>query len=331
MRRALTTAVRRPELSPLGGALAVFVLFALLGGSSGFLSRDGLVNCLEVAAELGVIAVAVTLLAIAGEFDLSVGSMIGAAGVLLGLLVADVGLPLAAAVPCALVFAVAIGGINGYLVIKTGLPSFIVTLAALFILRGATIAITHAATGGATAVSGIEDATADDPLKGLFAGDLAGLPASVWWWLGLVVVGTWVLVRTQFGNWIMGAGGDAEAARKLGVPAARVKQILFVATAVCATLAATISVLANGAADVQQGQLKEFEAITATVIGGTLLTGGYGTVVGGALGALIFGIVNQGIFFTEIDSDWYQAVLGGLLLAAVLINRWVQRRAGDSQ
>jgi simple sugar transport system permease protein len=328
-RALLGRALRRPELSPLGGAVAVFLLFSFLGGASGFLSREGLINCLEVAAELGIITVAVTLLAIAGEFDLSVGSMLGASGVLIGLLVAEAGWPLAVTLPCAVVFAMIVGGINGYLVIKTGLPSFIVTLAALFILRGGTIAGTHAATGGATAVSGIEDATAGDPLKPLFAGHLLGLPASVWWWFALVALGTWVLVKTGFGNWIIGAGGDAESARKLGVPVARVKQILFVATALCATLVATISVLANGAADVQQGQLKEFEAITATVIGGTLLTGGYGTVVGGALGALIFGIVNQGIFFTNIDSDWYQAVLGGLLLAAVLINRWIHRRARE--
>ena len=233
---------------------------------------------LKVAAQLGILTIAVTLLMIAGEFDLSVGSMLAAAGVLMTYPVVELGWPLGPGLALAFAGATLVGLINGFLVIRTALPSFIVTLAGLFILRGVTIAVTHDITGGATQVGGVDEATSGSVVRSALAGELFGLPAAVYWWIGLTLVATVVLAKTRFGNWIYGAGGDAGAAAKLGVPAARVKITLFVLTALAASLVAAIGVLVNGAADVQQGQLKEFQAITAAVIGGTLLTGGYGTV-----------------------------------------------------
>jgi simple sugar transport system permease protein len=323
--------VARPELTALAGAIAVFLFFVATAGDTGFLTGQGTVNYLEVAAQLGIIAVFVTLLMIAGEFDLSVGSMLGAAGVMVAYTAAELGWPLWASLLLAAVASGLVGLLNGYLVIRTGLPSFIVTLAGLFILRGATIALTRIVTDGSTQVGGVEAATEGDPLRALLAGEIAGVPVSVAWWLALTVAATVVLAKTRFGNWIFGVGGDAEAARKLGVPVARVKIALFMLTALSAAFVAAIGVLDNGAADVQQGQLKEFQAITAAVIGGTLLTGGYGTAVGTAFGALIFGMVSQGLFFTGVDADWFQAFLGAMLLGAVLVNRYVQRRAREER
>jgi simple sugar transport system permease protein len=326
--RALVRRVRRrPELTPIAGAIAVWLFFASVAGDTGFLTEQGTANYLEVAGQLGIITIAVTLLMIAGEFDLSIGSMLGAAGVLMAYPVVELGWPLWAGIAFAFTGAAVVGLINGLLVIRTGLPSFIVTLAGLFILRGVTIAFTHDVTGGATQVGGVDEATAGSFVRSILAGELFGLPASVFWWLGLTAVATLVLAKTRFGNWVYGAGGDPDAAKKLGVPVARVKVILFVLTALSATLVATIGVLVNGAADVQQGQLKEFQAITASVIGGSLLTGGYGTIVGAAFGALIFGMVSQGIFFTGADADWFQAFLGAMLLSAVLVNRYFTRSA----
>jgi len=321
----------RPELTALAGAVAVFAFFVFTAGDTGFLTTQGTINYLEVAAQLGIIAVFVTLLMIAGEFDLSVGSMLGAAGVMVAYPVAVMGWPRWAAHQVAAAAAGLVGLVNGYLVIRTGLPSFIVTLAALFILRGTTIAVTRLVTDGSTQVGGVDAATQGDPVRAALAGEVAGIPASVFWWVGLTVCATVVLAYTRFGNWIFGVGGDPEAARKLGVPVAGVKVVLFVLTALSATLVAAIGVLDNGAADVQQGQLKEFQAITAAVIGGTLLTGGYGTAVGTAFGALIFGMVSQGLFFTGVDADWFQAFLGAMLLAAVLVNRYFQRRAREER
>jgi simple sugar transport system permease protein len=182
-----------------------------------------------------------------------------------------------------------------------------------------------------TQVVGVSDALEGDALLPLFAGEVEGLPVSIFWWLGLTALAAWLLAQTRFGNWTFAAGGDAAAARSAGVPVRRVKVTLFCATAVSAALVGVLVVLGTGSADVLGGELKEFEAITAAVIGGALLTGGYGSVVGAALGALIFGMVSQGIFFTGVAADWFQAVLGAMLLGAVLVNQLARKRALETR
>jgi simple sugar transport system permease protein len=329
--KVLIRLVRVPEITPVAGAIVVFAFFALVAGDTGFLTFQGTMNYLEVAAQLGIIAIFVTLLMIAGEFDLSVGSMLGAAGVMIAYPVVELGWPLWAALLFGLAASGAIGAFNGFLTVRTGLPSFIITLAALFILRGVTIAFTHSVTDGSTSIGGVDEATEGDPLRPLFAGTIFDIPIVVFWWLALTAIATVLLTRTPLGNWIFGAGGDPAAARRLGVPVARVKLILFVLAAMSSALVAAMGVLGSGAADVLQGQNKEFQAITAAVIGGTLLTGGYGTVVGTAFGALIFGMVSQGIFFTQVDADWFLTFIGVMLLLAVFINHYVQRYAQEIQ
>jgi simple sugar transport system permease protein len=328
--KALARLLARPELGAVAGAVAVFTFFAVVAGDQGFLTKNGAINYLEVAAQVGVLASAVTLLMIAGEFDLSVGSMIGAAGVLLALPVTELGWPLWLALPFTFAGAACVGLINGLVVVRTGVPAFIVTLAALFILRGVTIGVTGIVTDS-TQVVGVNDALGDDPLLPLFSGEVDGFPVSIAWWLGLTVLGAWLLARTRFGNWTLASGGDAGAARSTGVPVRRVKVLLFCATSLAAALVGVLVVLGTGSADVLGGELKEFEAITAAVIGGTLLTGGYGSVVGAAVGALIFGMVSQGIFFTGVAADWFQSVLGAMLLAAVLVNQFARRRALEAR
>jgi len=324
LRRLLT----RPELGAVAGAIIVFVFFAVVAGDRGFLTSTGTISYLEVAAQLGIVVIPVALLMIAGEFDLSVGSMIGAGGILLAIPIAEFGWPLWAALLLAFGVALVIGFLNGYLVVKTGLPSFIVTLATLFALRGATIGFTRLITGR-TQVSGIE--AEGSFLGALFAGEISGIPVSIFWWVGLGALGTWILLRTTFGNWIFGTGGDPVAARNVGVPVNRVKILLFMATASAATLLAALQVLDAGSADVLRGTLFEFQAIIATVIGGVLLTGGYGSVIGPMFGALIFGMVNQGIFFTGVNTDWFQVFLGAMLLIAVIVNNYIRQRAARSR
>jgi simple sugar transport system permease protein len=320
----------RPELGAAAGAVVVWLFFALVAGDSGFLSLRGTVTYLEVAAELGILAVAVALLMIGGEFDLSVGSIIGASGMLLTVLAAEYGWPLGAALPAVFSFAVATGLLNGYLVVKTGLPSFIVTLATLFAFRGATIGLTRLVTGR-TQVGRLATVEGYDAVHAAFASDLpiagARFPVSILWWLALAALATWVLRKTPFGNWIYGVGGDAGAARNAGVPVRRVKVLLFVLTALAAALVGVIQAVSFGGADVLRGELREFYAIIVVVIGGTLLSGGYGSAVGAVFGALIFGMVRQGIVFSGVDADWFQVFLGAMLLAAVLVNNWVRRRA----
>lgn len=204
------------------------------------------------------------------------------------------------------------------------------TLATQFILRGATIGFTRLITGR-TIVSGVRREVEGDWLYPLFTAAPFGIPAAVYWWVGLTAIGAWVLFRTRFGNWIFGVGGDVNAARNAGVPVGRVKTTLFMGTAAAATLLATLAVLGAGSADVLRGRAAEFEAIIASVIGGNLLTGGYGSVIGASLGALIFGMVRQGFFFTGIDTDWFMVFLGVVLLIAVIFNNYIRKKAMESR
>jgi simple sugar transport system permease protein len=317
----------RPETGAIVGTILVWLLFAGLASSGGFLTFAGTANYLQVASEVGILGIPVTLLMIAGEFDLSVGSMIGASGMVLALTVKQLNWPIEAGIVAAFVFAMAYGLLNGLLVVRTRLPSFLVTLGGLFLLRGLTLALGILFTGF-TQVSGLEAATAKSAVAPFFAADLgSGFKVSVIWWLALALFATWVLMRTSFGNWIFACGGSREGARSMGVPINRVRVSLFVATAASAALVAVIQTLEVHSADGLRGQLKEFEAIIEVVIGGTLLSGGYGSVIGTVFGALTLGIISQGLFFAEIDPNWYRATLGVLLLVAVLVNEFVRRRA----
>ncbi len=350
----LTRLLRRPELGAVAGTLLVILFFLAVSGGSGLFSPKGIVNFLEVSAQLGILAVAVSLLMIAGEFDLSLGSMIALAGVIIAIPSTVLHWPIWLCVLLAFAVAALVGYLNGILVVRTGLPSFIVTLATLFVLRGLTLGLTRLITGR-TQIPGMKELAQNDWLAPIFSSqvgvglcawlaevgiiglrpdglpEVQGIPVSILWWIGLAALGTWVLVRTRFGNWIYASGGEPNAARNVGVPVNRVKILLFMMTAMCATLFAAIQVLSVGSADTSRGLQKEFEAIIAAVIGGTLLTGGYGSVIGPMFGALIFGMVQMGIFYTGIDTDWFKAFMGLMLLVAVLFNNYVRRKATEAR
>lgn len=344
----------RPEFAAISGTVLVFAVFALGAGGSGMFALDGVMNWSQVAAYLGILSVGACLLMIAGEFDLSIGSMIGFAGMMVALPTMYLHWPIALSILFAFAVSVALGALNGYLVVRTRLPSFIVTLAFMFILRGLTLALS-VMIADRTIVSGVGDVAQNDAVvsflfhgaafKGLFGwlaqhgiGSLLengqplvpGIPKVILWWLALVAVGGFVLAKTRQGNWILASGGDEKAAMNIGVPVKRIKISLFMLTAFCACLFAVLQVCDVGSAAADRGMQKEFEAIIAAVIGGTLLTGGYGSVVGAAFGALIFGVVQIGITYTNIDSDWFRVFLGLMLLLAVLFNHYVRRRVAQS-
>jgi simple sugar transport system permease protein len=339
----------RPELGAFAGALLVFAFFAVTAHGTGMFAADGILNWTTVSAQLMIIAVGAALLMVAGEFDLSVGSMIGFAGMMIALPTIVFHWPVTLSVLFAFAGALLIGFLNGLMVIRTGLPSFIVTLASLYILRGLTIALSILFTNR-TIVGGVKEAaegtfvgflfsgTVGDPLFAWLAdhdviarlpnGDpsVKGVPMVIVWALVLAVLGHIVLSKTRVGNWIFASGGDANAARTLGVPVGAVKISLFMLTAFCATVFAACEVFEFGSAASDRGLLKEFEAIIAAVIGGCLLTGGYGSVIGACLGALIFGVVQMGILFTGAPNDWFRVFLGGMLLIAVLFNNLIRRQ-----
>ena len=324
----------RPEMGAVAGSIVVWIFFAIVAGSSGFLSLRGTSSYLSVSAELAIQAVPVALLMIGGEFDLSVGSMVGATGMIIAILSTQYGWNIWAAMVAALIFAVLVGMLNGYLVIRTGLPSFIVTLGTAYILLGATTGITSIVTNGLTVVNAIDQAPGYSAAHAIFATALGGgqqFPIEILWALALVAVATWLLLGTSFGNWIFGVGGDAQAARNTGVPVTREKILLFIGTAVSSCLLAIILDVSFTNADVLRGQGLEFYAIVAAVVGGVLLTGGYGSAIGAMFGALVFGIVEEGIVFAGVDANWYKAVVGVILLLAVLLNSYVRKLAMEAR
>jgi simple sugar transport system permease protein len=331
VRRAglLRRLLSRPELGAVAGAILVWVFFSLVAGNRGFFTLDGTASYLEVAADLGILAVAVSLLMIAGEFDLSIGSIIGASGMVIAMLNLEYGWPLWAAILMAIAFSLVAGFLNGLVVVWTKLPSFIVTLASLFIFRGLTIGITRLVTGR-TQLGGI-DVSEAPIIDTLFGGQIGRFSISIVWWLALAALATWVLLRTRVGNWIFGAGGAPDASRNLGVPVDRLKIGLFMTTAFAACLVAILQVVKFGGADVLRGTGQEFQAIIAVVIGGTLLTGGYGSAIGAVFGALIFGMVRQGIVITGVNADWFQVFLGAMLIVAVLVNNYIRKKAAEAK
>jgi simple sugar transport system permease protein len=316
----------RPEAAAAVGAVLIWALFAVMAGPA-FRSMAGTASYLNAAAPLGILAVGVALLMIGGEFDLSVGSIVGASGMSMMLLTTELGWSVWPAIVATVLLCLLIGFLNGYTVVRTQLPSFIVTLATLFMVRGLTIAAARGFTRR-TQLGGLDDVAGYELARIAFGSDpVAGLRVSIVWWLGGAAVATWVLLRTPWGNWIFAVGGQSEAARNVGVRVARVKIGLFMTTALCACLVGIIQAVRFTGVDALRGQLQEFYAIIAVVIGGTLLTGGYGSVVGAVFGALIFGMVRQGIVMTGVDADWFQVFLGGMLLLAVFVNRYVLVRA----
>ena len=345
----LARLMKRPELGAIAGVVLVTVFFLLTADSSMF-TLAGFMNFMSPAAQLGILAIGASMLMIGGEFDLSLGSMIAFAGLFFAACLVTFGLPLIVAIPATLVFAAIAGAINGQIVIRTGLPSFIVTLAFLFIYRGLSLVGLKWATGGSTQLRGVRGAVEGDFLAPIFSGNafpglfdrlakmglietfnnglpkVPGIPVAILWFIVIALVATYVLLRTPVGNWIFAAGGDPSAASNSGVPVRKVKVSLFMVTACCAALVAIITVLDSGSTDARRGFQKEFEAIIAAVIGGCLLTGGYGSAIGAFFGAIIFGMVLIGLSYTAIDQDWYLVFLGGMLLIAVLFNNMIRKR-----
>ncbi|MCG8924453.1 ABC transporter permease [Lentzea sp. CC55] len=326
--RAMDQLIKRPEIGAMLGALLVFVFFSVV--TEQFLSVGGAATWLDDASMLGIMAVAVALLMIGGEFDLSAGVMTASTALVTALLATQLGLNVWLSLLVSLAFALSVGALNGWLVMRTGLPSFIVTLGSFLALQGLNLGVTRLVTGSVQ-VSGMREAAGYESAGFLFAStfQIAGTSfyVSIIWWVLFTVVASTVLLRTRFGNWIFAIGGAAQSSRAVGVPVVRSKVLLFMTTAFAAWLVGSINILRYASVQANQGIGLEFQYIIAAVIGGCLLTGGFGSAVGAAIGALIFGMARQGIVYAGWNSDWFQLFLGVMLLAAVLVNNMLRRRA----
>jgi simple sugar transport system permease protein len=325
----LTRLLTRPDIGAFLGAIAVFFAFAYFARGVNWLGDPAIAaGWTDQAAQYGIVAVPVALLMIGGEFDLSAGVMIGSSGLLLGYLVTHAHLNVWPAIVLVLLFGVAVGLVNGYTVVRTKLPSFIVTLATFFVLQGANSAGTLKLTG-TTAIQNIDSGGGFGAAHRVFASELTqyGFKVKVLWWIGMTVVGASLLAKTRFGNWIYGAGGDSSSARNVGVPVARTKILLFVMTSVAAALMGVIEAVELRSMQSAEGIGLEFIFIICAVVGGCLLTGGFGSVVGAFFGAAMLGMVQLGIVDAQWDSNWTYTFQGAILFAAVLLNLFVRNRA----
>ena len=314
--------LRRPELGAIIAFILTYLFFAAVTGQSGFVSINGTASWLNLAAELGIVAIPIGMLMVAGEFDLSIGSTVGAASMVVAIGTQFLGLPVWPTIVLALALGAAIGLINGLVVVKTALPSFIVTLATNFVVIGATMGFSRLI-ANVTSSSIVSDETA----KFVFAARWGQANISIAWWLVVAAIGGFVLARTTFGNWIYATGGNVTAARGAGVPVERVKIVLFVATGAAAAFVGVLQGIEWNSGNSTYGMGYVFQAPIVAVIGGVLLGGGYGSVAGIVVGTAIFGVISTGIFYTGWSTDWIQLFLGLLLGAAVLANNYVRRFA----
>jgi simple sugar transport system permease protein len=330
----LTRILQRPDTGAFVGAVAVFVLFSITASEVSWATDAAIWSSwLNTAAYVGIVAVPVALLMIGGEFDLSAGVMIGSSGLFLGILTTRLDWNIWPAIVVVLLFGLAVGFLNGYTVVRTGLPSFIVTLGTFFVLRGLNAGLTIKLTGGVS-IANIDVAPGFESAHKVFASIIwseYGLSVSVLWWLGVTAIGAWLLAKTRFGNWIFGSGGDRVAARNVGVPVKRTKIALFMMTSFVASLWGVMTAVSLRGMQSNEGVGREFEFIIAAVVGGCLLTGGYGSVIGTAFGAAIIGMAQIGIISSNWDSNYVYLFEGVILVLAVMLNTAIRARAARAR
>ena len=373
--------VRRPEIGAFIVMMIIIVALAMASGGKAF-NALGLKNNVAIIAQLGIIATGAALLMIAGEFDLSIGPMIAFAGMSIAIML-KWGLPfgLGEATPflaflITLIMTLAFGWLIGTIVVKSGLSSFIVTLAFWFFLRGLT-EVCFRLINQNTNVSGLPDFKKESWFAEQMGGEVFGWLFDAWYWVGnkiaagveftsdmtksekidlinylsflninrkmeqwvtgfdarllwfIIIAGAawYVLARTQLGSWIYATGDNKESARANGVPVNRVKVGLFMFSAFCATIFASCQVFDTNSSDAAKGMFKELEAIAIAVVGGILMTGGFGTIIGVVFGAITFGLVANAVFFIPwIDGAWFRVFVGTVLLAAVFANERIRKR-----
>jgi simple sugar transport system permease protein len=318
----------RPELGSVVGAVAVFLFFAVAADS--FLRASSLSTVLYAASTIGIMAVPVALLMIGGEFDLSAGVLVTSSALISSMFSYQMTANVWVGVAVSLLVTLAIGAFNGFVLSRTGLPSFIVTLGTFLMLTGMNLGFTKLI-DGTVSTKTIADMEGFPAARDVFASTLTiggvDVKVTILWWFALVAVASWILLRTRAGNWIFAVGGNKDAARALGVPVHKVRTGLYMGVAFGAWVSGQHLLFSYDVVQSGEGVGNELIYIIAAVIGGCLITGGHGSAIGSAVGALIFGMTSKGIVFAEWNPDWFKFFLGAMLLLATLLNVWVRKRA----
>jgi simple sugar transport system permease protein len=320
----------RPELGSVVGAIAVFVFFAI--AAEPFLRATSLSTVLYASSTIGIMAVPVALLMIGGEFDLSAGVMVVSSALISSMFSYQMTANTWVGVGVSLLVTLAIGVFNGVLLTRTKLPSFIITLGTFFMLTGLNLGFTKLISGTVSTKT-IADMEGFSSARVLFASHLTlgnvDIQITILWWIVLVAVATWILLRTRVGNWIFAVGGNADAARAVGVPVTKTKIGLYMGVAFAAWISGQHLLFSYDAIQSGDGVGNEFLYIIAAAVGGCLMTGGFGSAIGAAVGAFIFGMTSKGIVYAQWNPDWYKFFLGAMLLLATLLNAWVRKRAEE--
>ena len=313
--------IAKPEFGPFLLLVAEIVIFWSINPA--FLSAANISNTLVFSVELGLIALAMTLLMTSGEFDLSVGSVFGFAPVVMWTLFNSGTAPLEVSFIVAMAIAALIGFTSGLFVTRLKIPSFLVTLGMLLVVRGSALYIT----------SGFPQRTWDAGehwLAQVLVGDFTlfgfRLYMSLFWFIAAALILHYVLTQTQAGNWILASGGNPGAARARGVNVPRTKIMLFMLSSMMAALAGVISSIRTSAANPNSGTGYELEVIAMVVIGGTALGGGRGTVIGTVLGIFILRVMRNGIVLIGVPGLAYNIFIGAIILGMMALHSWLERR-----
>lgn len=313
--------IAKPELGPL--VLLILEIAVFWAINPDFLSPQNISNILAFTVELGLIALAMTLLMTSGEFDLSVGSVFGFSAVLMWTLFNGGVTSLEVAFIIAIVVAALIGLVNGWFVTQLKIPSFLVTLGMLLVVRGTALFVTD---GFPQRTWNAEGSWLAEALVGEFYIGPFRIYMSLFWFIAAVLILGYVLTGSRFGNWVQAAGGNPNAARARGVRVSSVKVRLFVLSAVMAAFAGIISSFRTAAANPNSGTGYELEVIAMVVIGGTALGGGRGTIIGTVLGILILRVMRNGIVLIGVPGLAYNIFIGAIILGMMALHSWLERR-----
>ncbi len=318
MRRIVKLALQKPELASAMLLLLLILLFQIRSEGV-FLSVNNIRGVLGLLPETALVAVGVTLLMISGEFDLSVGSVFALMPMTMAVLVVA-GWPFWAAVMVGLLLCAFIGFLNGWLTIRFDIPSFITTLGMLFMARSLTVVIS----GGFP--PRIKPGEVPNWIFVGFVDEGGLIRASVLWFIAIAVLISLLLAKTNFGNWVRATGGYLPAASAMGIPTGKVKIACFMICSVLAGFAGMIQSLRLNSFLPSIGEGMELQAVAAAVIGGTSLSGGVGSIVGGLIGAVLIRVIDNGMVMSQIDGTWFKFAIGALTIFAVVGNAWLRRR-----
>ncbi|MBE7211901.1 MAG: ABC transporter permease [Gluconacetobacter diazotrophicus] len=322
------TALKRPEIGSLGGVILVFVFFSLLAPP--FRQIASFTTILYQSAVLGIPSVAVAILMIGGEFDLSAGVSVTTSSLVAAIVTTQLGGNVFIGIACALLLSVGVGALNGYLLVRTRLHSFLVTLSTFLMLQGLNIAITKLVTGN-VATGDISGAPGFDLAHAIFASSVTigrvNLSIAILYWVVFAAIATFMLLQTRLGNWVFAIGGQGDSARAVGIPVRRVKIALFMLVGFGAWFTGMHMLFSYNTVQSGAGVGNELLYIASAVVGGCLLTGGYGSAIGSALGAFMFGMTTEGVIYADWDPDWFQFFVGAMLLLATVFNGWLRNRA----